>query len=293
MIDWDQWRTLLAIFRHGTYAGAAKALRIDSTTVSRRLSLLEKRLGYALFLRDRGDRLYPTRPCEALLAHIEVAAESLREAERESAGVEQGAVWRELRMTAPPFLVTNLFAPGIGRLADAHRIRIELMGTASRVGLPRRDVDIAVRIEDRLDDMETGDGRIAAERIGMLDYAVYAAGERDPEALPWAGLTEQYERSEGGRVMRALAGADGFRFQAYHFDTLKEIVAAGVARSMLPCVLGDGHPDLRRAGDTVLAQPLWLLYHRQDRAVPHIKAARSWIAGLLQDRGISAGGHSP
>lgn len=283
MVEWDQWRTLLAIFRHGTYARAAKSLRVDGTTVGRRVKQLEQELGYELFLREN-DRLYPTRRCESLLSHIEVAAEALRGAEQESATVELGAVWRDLRITAPPFLVTNLFAPAIATLTESQRIRVELLGTASNVMLPRREADIAIRIEDRPQHFKFDAQRIEAEQIGMLAYAIYCAPEHDPEILPWAGLIEQYVRTTGSTVMMELAGSDGFRYQAYHFETLREIAATGAARAMLPRLIADSDSRLACMSDTVLEQSLWMLYHRQDRDVLHLRAARSWIAGLARER---------
>lgn len=282
MVDWDQWRTLLATFRHGTYAGAAKSLRVDATTVGRRLSLLEKHLGYDLFMREK-ERLFPTRRCEALLTHIEAAAEALRGAEQQSASVERGAVWRDLRMTAPPFLMTNLFAPAIAALTYTHRIRVELIGTASKVGLARREADIAIRIEDRSWHLGLDSERIEADQVGMLGYAVYCGHGLDPESLPWAGLIEQHGRNSGSDVMMTLAGREGFQYQAYHFETLREVTATGVARAMLPRIIGDRDPRLTDVSDTVLEQPLWMLYHRQDCDVVHLKAARSWVGKLARE----------
>lgn len=283
MIDWDQWQTMLAVFRNGTYAGAAQSLGVDATTVGRRLKLLEKHLGYDLFLRQDG-RLFPTNRCETLLAHIESADEALRGAEKELATAQLGAVWRTLRLTAPPFLVTHLFAPAIRTLTDPRRMRIELMGTASRAGLSRREADIAIRIHDRPEVFRVETGRIEAEEIGALAYATYCSPDRDPETLPWAGLMEQYVRTSGTRTMLELAGTDGFHYQAYHFEPLREIAAAGVARVMLPRLMGDPDRRLVAASDTVLEQPLWMLYHRQDRDVHHLRAAREWIVAQAGER---------
>lgn len=283
MVDWDQWQTALAVFRQGTYAGAARSLGVDATTIGRRLKLLEKRIGHALFLR-RDNRLYPTRSCESLLSHIEVAAEALRNAEQQAPTTDSGAVWRELRMTAPPFLVTNLFAPAVGRLTRAHRIRVELMATASNTSLTRREADLAIRIEDRPPDLNLGNEQIEGTRIGGLRYAIYCESSARPEQLPWAGLMGQHLRTTGREAMMELAGTDGFQYQAYHFETLREYCAAGVARAMLPRFMADTDPRLVRISDTVIEQPLWMLYHRQDRDVLHLEAARSWVQTLAGER---------
>jgi DNA-binding transcriptional LysR family regulator len=68
-----------------------------------------------------------------------------------------------------------------------------------------------------------------------------------------------------------------------HVEALREIVAAGVGRPMLPRIIGDNDRRLASLSDTLLEQPLWMLYHRQDQDVPHLKAARSWIRKLVQD----------
>lgn len=282
MVGWDQWHTLLAVFRHGTYAGAARALRVDATTVGRRVKLLERELGYDLLVREK-DRLHPTGRCEKLLEHIETAAEALRGAEQRFADSETGSVWRELRMTAPPFLATELFAPAIPDLTHHHRIRIELVGTASKVMLPRREADIAIRIDDEPRTFRIGNRRIDGQRIGTLAYAVYGPAGRGDD-LPWAGLTERYVRSTGSDAMADCAGAEGFRYQAQHFGTLREIVASGAARALLPCLMAERDKRLDRRGDIVLRQPLWMLSHRQDRDVVHLRAARAWIAALAEDR---------
>ncbi len=282
MIDWDHWRTVLAVFRTGTYTGAARMLRLDATTVGRRVKSLEQRLGHRLFIRD-GDRFFPTKECEPLLAHVEAAAEALRDAEQSNPVPDQGAIWRDMRMTAPPFLISNLFAPEVDRLGARRRIRVELIGTASKAGLQRREADIALRIEDRPGEIRDHDPRIDAEEIGELHYAVYRAASGDKEPLPWAGLMERHVRTSGEEVMTRLAGEDGFRYRTQQFDALREIVACGAARALLPRFIGDRDPRLVAMSETVLRQPLWMLHHQQDRDVPHLRFARGWIRQVVDE----------
>ncbi len=301
MVDWEQWQTLLAVSRFGTHSRAARSLRIDPTTVGRRLKLLERRVGAPLLLRQDG-RLRPTSRCEALLAHLETASEALRAAEQVTATADSGAVWRSLRLTAAPLLINNLFAPAVGGLTAALRVRIELLGATSNASLTRREADIAVRIDD-----QPADPSVIAEPIGRLAFATYCAAGRDPGTLPWAALTEEFMGTAGGRVMARLAGPDGFQYRAGHYDPLIEIARSGLARALLPCFAAEreGAPRrdgalrhdgtlrhdsalrhdgaLRRVGGIVMSYPLWLLYHRQDSDVPHLKAARAWIKELAAD----------
>lgn len=283
MINWDQWQTLLAVFRSGTYAKAAPLLQVNATTVGRRVKLLEQQIGYPLFFRQEGD-LHPTYQCEALIAHLETASEILRCAEQDSASAESGVIWRDVRMTAPPFLIRHLFAPAVFELTEAHRIRIELMGTGSNVSLSRREADIAVRIEDQPPPFKSIDGQVDAWQIGKVAYRVYCRRDLGPDHLPWAGLMENYVRTTGSDAMTRLAGSKGFHFRAYHFDVLAEIAATGAARTMLPCIVGDNDERLKSVSTIVLEQPLWLLAHRQDRDVRHLEGIRSWIERITGER---------
>jgi DNA-binding transcriptional LysR family regulator len=52
MFDWNDLKYFLAIARHGSTVGAAKALNVNRSTVPRRLNELEKRLRRRLVLRE-------------------------------------------------------------------------------------------------------------------------------------------------------------------------------------------------------------------------------------------------
>ncbi len=95
---------------------------------------------------------------------------------------------------------------------------------------------------------------------------------------------EEYVRTSGSQAMITLAGTDGFQYRAYHFDTLAEIAATGIAKTMLPRFVADADTRLKCISNTVLEQPLWMLSHRQDRDTHHLKAARSWIRKLTQEK---------
>ena len=61
---WDDLRSFLAIARHGSLQGAARALAVNHSTMFRRLNALESRLGVRLF--DRAPRGYTLTPAGEL-----------------------------------------------------------------------------------------------------------------------------------------------------------------------------------------------------------------------------------
>src|SRR3954462_4919710 len=65
-LQWDDVRLFLALCRSRTVGLAGRSLKIDASTVSHRLAVLETTLGAALFDRGR-DGIAPTEAAERLL----------------------------------------------------------------------------------------------------------------------------------------------------------------------------------------------------------------------------------
>ena len=281
MIDWDLWHTLLAVFRHGTYLSASRALQVDPTTIGRKIKVLERQLGYKLFVRQN-DRLFPTTQCEDLLPKIEAAAEALRGLGDEAASGDLGTIWREVRITAPPFLVLHLLAPRMNDLIQNLRINAELIGTSDKRLLSRREVDIALRLEDDPSEDLAATNLVHALPLGEISYAVYCASDSEPDLLPWAGVPDGTRRTTGGDAQAKLAGTDGIRYRVTRFEELCQLVACGAAKAMLPRLVAERTAGLTAVGGTVLQQSLWLLYHRQDEDTGYLVALRDRIAQMAE-----------
>ncbi len=284
MIEWHHWQTLLFVARYGTLAGAAKALSVDATTIGRRIKWLEAELGIELFLRE-GTKLVPSSQCHNLLNHIETADDALKLVQYSAAG-GKGNIWREVRITAPPFVMNNSLVPNVGELAEQHRIKISLLGVNSKALLSRREADIAIRIEDRPGEINSRSPRVKSVRIGTLRYAIYAPDGIKPEDAAWAGLLEPAVMTSGSRKMIELLAGEEFQFRANQFDSLREMIISGQAKAMIPRPIGDRDERLRCVSETVLEQPLWMVFHRQDLDIRHFRTAREWISQSIRNCGM-------
>ena len=109
MLDWDDLRPILAVARGGTLAAAAKGLRIDATTVGRRIQAAETALGVRLF--DRIDGRYTaTAAGELAIRHGETIEREVLALEGQVAGQDQ-SLEGSVRVTSVIMLVNHLLGP--------------------------------------------------------------------------------------------------------------------------------------------------------------------------------------
>ena len=108
-ISWDDIRLFLAIAETGSLSAAARRLRLGQPTMSRRLAILEDRLGYPIFLRSPlGASL--TAAGEKLVEPAQRMAEWAGELER-AAQLGEVSPAGVVRLTAPPGVVTRMRFP--------------------------------------------------------------------------------------------------------------------------------------------------------------------------------------
>lgn len=143
-ISWDDAQTFLAVAEGGSISAGAKRLGLGQPTVSRRIALLEERLGSRLFLRaQRGAQL--TEAGSRLRPAAEQMARWAGEFERLAAGAEQ-AVEGTVRIASPPALSVDLVAPLAAEIRAEHpRLCIEVLAGVDHVDLVRGEADLAIR----------------------------------------------------------------------------------------------------------------------------------------------------
>lgn len=273
-LDWSDLRFALAVARHGTQSGAARALGVDDATVSRRLARLRAAFGDPLFERARDGRLSPTPTGRAVAERAEAME---REASSLTPAGPRDAVHGSVRLTAVPILANRLLAPAAGDLLRRHpQLRLELAAEPANLSLTRRDADMALRLARPA----TGGQRVLARRIGRLDYAVYAAADR-PHPAAWIGYGEAYAHLPPARWIAARSAAPSLTVN--DAEALLEAAAAGAGRTLLPRLIADRDPRLQRIrAESGPTRELWLLTHRDLAEAPRIRAVAAWLEALLR-----------
>ena len=178
----------------GSFSRAAERLGLPKSTVSRRISLLEERLGERLMLRTTR-RLTLTEFGQQLLEHAnQVAAEV--DAVRALSEHRQARPSGRLRVSMPSDFATMLLTDMLAAfMALQPAVSLELDLSPRRVDLLGENFDLAVRMGDLPDDT-----LLAARRLAVFPGGLYAApaylAERGEPASP-----EDLLRHEGLRLL--------------------------------------------------------------------------------------------
>jgi len=281
MFDWNDLTYLLAVARHGSTIAAGKALGLSQSTVHRRLSELERRLGHKLVTRHTtGYRL--TAFGEALLPYAEHVEAAIRELERHVGDVAHDAAG-VIRVTCPEPIVYRMTAL-IDRFHAQHpKLRVEFVTSDRYLDLSKGEADVAFRSGDTDDELV---GRKIADSI----WAVYASSayidrhgkpER-VEDLSRHALVCFDESLSQHRISKWLAEvAPGATIAARNNSVLGLVYAvkSGVGVGPLPTAIADDQEELVRVLGPIpeLARSWRLLTHPDLRRTPRVAAFFDFI----------------
>lgn len=187
----------------GSVSRAADALGLPKSTVSRRLSLLEERLGERALLRTTR-RIVLTEFGEHLLEHARQVTAELQAVTALSEHRQAGPSGR-LRVSMPSDVANLLLSDMLAAFVAMHpAVSLELDLSPRRVDLLGEQFDIAVRIGILPDD-----SLLAARKLADMPIGLYAApgylAERGEPVSP-----EDLDRHDAVRLLTPEGGAAGW-----------------------------------------------------------------------------------
>lgn len=236
-MDLNELLVFAKVVQAGSFTAAGAALRMPKSTVSRKVSELETRVGAQLLQRTTRK----LRLTEVGRAYFEHAARAVAEAEQAEQAVSlmQSAPQGLLRVTAP--VNFSVLGPLTGEfLARYPEVRLELLCTDRRVDLVAEGFDVAVRAGN------LADSALMSRKLGVLERVVVAS----PGYVKARGLPRRPADLEGhdclvfngGRESnvwtlqsgaRTLQVAVPTRMVVNDFDLLRAAAQAGAGVAML------------------------------------------------------------
>ncbi|MCC5987872.1 MAG: LysR family transcriptional regulator [Pararhodobacter sp.] len=284
-IQWDHWRSFIAVAEQGSLSAAARMLRLTQPTLSRHIDLLEQDVGATLFLRspqglalsDLGQQLLPeARAMAASAAALERTASAPADATR-------GVVRLSASKVVGAEILPGLLAPLLARHPG---LAVELVLSNRNNNLLRREADLAVRMV-RPSQAGLVARKIADLRIGLYAHENYLAAQGCPatqEALVGHVLIGP---DRDAAALAALTGTGVtrrmLRFRCDDESAQLNAIRAGMGIGAMQAGIARQNPKLR----PVLADSIsfrlecWLAMHEDLRHSARVRLVADQLAENL------------
>lgn len=288
MASWEGVSEFVAVAETGSFTQAAKRLVTSVANVSRRIALLEERLGVKLLLRttrkvsltEAGQVYY--QQCRALLEGLEQAELTVTQMQQTPRG--------KLKVTAPVTYGEQKIAPLLNDFLLQHpKLELELVLTNQKLDLIEQGVDVAVRL-GQLDDSSFIARRLSNRHLYVCATPDYLAQCGTPHTLSeltkhsclvgtydhWRFKENQQSRSI--RVKGRLSCSSGV--------VLLDAVLKGMGLAQLPDYYVEEH---LLSGRLVEALPsyrddregVWALYPQNRHLSPKVRLLVDYLAQHL------------
>ena len=166
--DWNDLRSFLAVARSGRLTVAAARLRLDHTTLSRRIGALEHGLRAKLF--DRSPSGYTLTEQGQRLLPIAESMERVAIGAAEAVGGTAAGIDGIVRIGSPEGFGSYFLAPRVPKLKRSYPdLTVQLVAASAVFSLAKRDADIVISVS------RPPAGRLVATKLIDYDLALYAA----------------------------------------------------------------------------------------------------------------------
>jgi len=282
-MDWDNVRVFLVVARAGQFVAAAKALKIDHATVSRRVAALETALRARLFeRRTSGARL--TGAGERFLKAAEEMESAFLHAQGEVSNIDVELAG-DVRIGAPDGFSTYYLPGALKSFVERHpRVRLQLAPLPRLTPLARREVDIVIGLD------KPESGRFVARRLTDYSLGIYASADylkvhgapKSVEELHdrrLIGYIEEHAYSTALGYVRELYGGAPTVFECANAVGQLEAARAGVGLGVVHDYIARRFADLKRVlPERSAMRAYWLVTHEDTRSLGRIRALSEHLA---------------
>ena len=166
-IQWELYRSFLAVLCEGSLSGAARLLGITQPTVGRHVAAMEEAFGLSLFTRSQTG-LLPTEAALALLPHARAMENTAAALERTAASHGDG-VRGTVRVTASEVICVEVLPAAVATMRERYPdLKVELVLSNEVQDLLQREADVAVRMT------RPKQQQLVARRVGAVELGLHA-----------------------------------------------------------------------------------------------------------------------
>jgi DNA-binding transcriptional LysR family regulator len=287
--DWSDLVFFLELARQGRLVPAAKRLRADHTTVSRRVAELERGLNCKLF--DRGANGFVlTDVGQKLFKYAEAIESSALAIEENVAGIASEPTG-DVRVATMEGIGSFYLAPRMPILRQLFpEIRVELVTERHLISLTKREADISVSFAPM-----TGP-RLISEAVGTFQLRLYASpqyldrmGEprsiEDLDRYEFVDYIDDFVSISQVRWLHDVLVPSRVVFRSSSMVAQHNAAAAGLGMVLLPSFSAAEDARLRPVliDQVSVMRSIWLTLHEDHQYLSRIKAVKSFLKKIISD----------
>ena len=280
---WDDLKLFLEVARHGSVHAAAKRLRLDHSTVGRRIGRLESLLTVKLFDRSRKG-ITVRREAQGLLKHIE-------QMDRHAGHLEDAFVRSKstttqvVRIATMEGIASGYLARRLPALAQfGPGIKIELVSIPQAVDLNRKEADVFLSFFNP-------DARgLKSALFGTFSLFLYCSRDylrrhgtprtrEDLDEHVFVGYIEDLLAINAVRWLDEVVTAPAMSFHSNSVFAQCNAAVSGLGIALLPTFVGEGVAGLQRIlPDKVSVQrDVWVSVRTEQSHLSRIKSVTQFL----------------
>ena len=288
-LNWDDLRVFLHAARAGNLSQTAKRLRLDHSTVSRRIAQMEASLGVAVFERHRTG-LKLNEIGERLLRHAERVESAVIAIREEASAGDTEALIGTVRLATMEGIASLYLAERFANLRrTAPQLTVELVTSAQTVYVHKREADLFVSFFQ-----PPGPGliseRIGKFRLGLFASQAYLNSHGMPASLRDLGdhwfvsYIEDLIQVDSVRWLADVIEEPKVAFHSNSMIAQMNAAAGGLGLVLLPSFAVDGRDDLVPVLHDRLSttRELWINVHNDLQFVPRIRAVSGFLKAMFK-----------
>jgi len=282
MFDWENVRHFLAVARIGTLSGAARSLKVDHATVSRRLHALEDETRTRLV--ERLPRSCKLTPAGQRVFELARAMEDGAFAIERFLDASRSPLSGTVSLSAPPVLVANFLVKHLADFRRAHPgIQLSVSAQARQVSLGRREADIALRL------VRPKEATTVTRRLGRMAFDLYASRDyphlHNPSSWEFIAYDAEFADMPQQKWLMSVARGRPVACEISDINGHLAATLAGAGVAGLPCFLGDAEATLQRVAydGQSFSRDIWIAVHRDLRRSPQVRAVMDYLLKIVSE----------
>ena len=284
---WDDLKMFLEVARHGSVHAAAKRLRLDHSTVCRRIGRLESLLAVKLFDRSRKG-IAVRSEAQGLLKHIE-------QMDRHAGHLEDAFVrgksttTQVVRIATMEGIASGYLARRLPALAQfGPNVKIELVSIPQAVDLSRKEADVFLSFfnPDARGLKSTLFGTFSLFLYCSKDYLRRYGAPRtreDLDAHVFVGYIDDLLTINAVRWLDEVVTAPDMSFHSNSVFAQCNAAVSGLGIALLPTFVGEGVAGLQRIlpENVSVQREVWVSVRTEQSHLSRIKAATQFLKHIF------------